>query len=385
MNKLGCIAICFVSTALGQDAWTTRMSVANRLQAEGSYADARKLYEQAVSESTYSKERYAQATNNFAAHLYETGDYKQAEPMYRKAIAEWRALNQNGRLGVTVSNLATLYRKTGRFSEAIDTFNEAQTLISAAHGTESPELISCLVNWSEAYRASGRLTEAEATAAKALALSEQTFAATDGRLSHTLHAYAAALQSIGRVSETLGLHERALSIREAAYGPEHPFVAATLTAMVSAYLETGRHAEAEPLANRALSIWDAKLGSEHLNTAVAMNNLAQVHRMQDRPSEAEPLYRRSIEILQKHKSPEAAKPLTNLADFYTSRGRYFAALALYKQAEEITRAAFGDGGHETEAAKRKVVKAYEAMGRNTEAERVRRRLDEATIAGAASR
>src|SRR5687768_6345718 len=100
MNKQAYLAFCIVSIALGQDAWTTRMSLANRFQTEGKYAEARQLYEQAVSESTYSKERYAQSLNNLAAHLYETGEYGRAEPMYRKAITEWQTLDQIGRLGV---------------------------------------------------------------------------------------------------------------------------------------------------------------------------------------------------------------------------------------------------------------------------------------------
>ncbi len=142
-------------------------------------------------------------------------------------------------------------------------------------------------------------------------------------------------------------------------------MAATLTALVSAYLETGRYSEAESLAAKALSIWETKLGPEHLNTAIAMNNMAQVHRFLDRGFEAEPLYRRSIDILKKHKSTDAAKPLTNLAEFYLSRGRVAAALALYQQAEEIT---------QTEAAQRNVAKALEAMGRKTEAARIYKRV-----------
>jgi tetratricopeptide (TPR) repeat protein len=307
MNKQAYIAFCFVSIALGQP---------NRL-------------------------------NNLGAHLYETGDYAKAEPLYRQAIAEWRALDEPGPLGVTLSNLATLYRKTGRYTEAIKTFSEAEQQIRAAHGPNSQEMVRCLVNWSDAYRVSGRLAEAEDTAARALAISENA---------HTLHAYAAALQSSGRVGEAIRLHERALALGE---------TAATLNALASAYLETGRYAEAEPLASRALAIWEAKLGPDHLNTAIAMNNMAQVHRFLNRGFEAEPLYRRSIEILLKHKSPDAAKPLTNLADFYLSRGRNMAALALYKQAEEI---------NPTEAARLKVAKAYEAMGRNTEAARVYRQV-----------
>lgn len=367
-------AFTLVSFAFGQDAWTSRMILANRLQAEGSYAEARRHYEQALSESMYSKSRYAQSLNNLAAHLYETGDYAAAGPLYLKALDEWRALDETGRLGVTLSNLATLYRKTGQFARSIETFVEAERHIRTAHGVDSPEMVSCLVNFSEAYRASGRLDEAESVALKALAISEKILPETDVRISHSLHAYAAALQSNGKSAETGPLHERALALRERAYGSEHPYVAATLTALVPLYLEQGRYGEAEPLAQRALSIWEKKLGGEHVHTAIALNNLAQVYRLQNRGVEAEPLYHRATAALRKAKSPEAAKPLSNLAEFYLGRGRATAALSLFKAAEEVTRAAFGDGHPQTTAAQLNIARAYEHLGRKTEAARVYRQV-----------
>jgi tetratricopeptide (TPR) repeat protein len=380
MKNKAYLALSIVSIAFGQDAWTSRMSLANRLQTAGNYTEARKIYELLVKESTGSKSRYAQAVNNLAAHLYETGDYAAAEPLYRKAIDEWRALDETGRLGVTLSNLAILQRKTGRFAQSIDTFVDAEKNIRKALGPDSPEMVSCLVNWSETYRASGHTIEAERAAGKALAASEKIFAPTDPLLSHSLHAYAAALQSNGRTAETKTLHERALAIREKFYGPYHPYVAATLTALVSLHLEQGDYAEAEPLAARALAIWEAKLGPDHPNTAIALNNMAQVYRLQKRAVEAEPLFRRAVAILQKVKSPDAAKPLANLGDFYLDRGRTAAALAYFKEAEGITRSAFGADDPQTAAAQREVARAYLALGRKTEAARIYKEVNAATIA-----
>ena len=59
------------------------------------------------------------------------------------------------RLGVTLSNLATLYRRTGDFRKSIEMFREAQVSIEKAYGPESPELVSCFVNWTELYRVTG--------------------------------------------------------------------------------------------------------------------------------------------------------------------------------------------------------------------------------------
>lgn len=361
------------------DAWNERMGLANRLQQQGRYAEARQLYLSAVSETERpggNKLHHAQALNNLAAHYFELGRYSEAEPMYRRAIEQWRALGETGRLGITCSNLATLYRKTGLYKLAIETFAEAGRHIDSAFGANSQESVSYLVNLSEAYRVSGLLDESESSAAKALAISEEIFAPGDPRLSHTLHARAVVLQSRGQLDEATPLIQRSLMIREKAYGPDHPYIAATLTSLVSLYLEQGKYREAEPLALRALGVWEAKLGPEHPNTGVALNNLAQVYRFEQRYPEAEPLYRRAIQILEKLKSPEAAKPIANLADFYFDRGRLAAALALYQRCNEIVRTSFGDAAPQTDAIQLKIARLYSAMGRETEAARVYKRINQ---------
>ena len=369
------VSIMFVSIAFGQDAWTDHMRLANQLQQHGKYSDARKLYEGLLAEASVGSPHHAEAFNNLAAHFYELGEYQNAEPLYERAIKEWRELGQSGRIGVTLSNLATLYRKTGRYRQAIETFPEAERNIVDAYGGDSPQAVSCLVNWAEAYRAAGQLQAAEATAAKALERSERILTDTDPRLSHSLHAYAMALQALGRGTDTAALHTRALAIREKAYGPEHTYVAATLTALASLNLEQGHYADAEPLAARALHIWERRLGSDHLNTAFALNNLAQSYRLQDRYAEAEPLYQRAIEILNRSRNPEAAKLMANVGDLYLQTGRVAAAIAMLQRSGALVKAFFGDTDSQTLEIQRRLAQAYEVAGRKTEAAKLHREVD----------
>ena len=100
---------------------------------------------------------------------------------------------------------------------------------------------------------------------------------------------------------------------------------------------------------------------------MALNNLAQVYRFEQRFSEAEPLYRKAIDVLEKLKTPDVVKPLSNLAEYYFDRGRTAAALNLYKRCEEITRTSFGDTAPQTTAVQLKIARVYSSMGRDTEA------------------
>src|SRR5436190_21693402 len=128
MKRQASLALLAATISFGQDAWTERMSRANQLQRQGNYQEARKLYRSAVAEAERSDSnplQHAQALNNLAAHFHESGAYSEAEPLYRKAAAEWMTLGETGQLGITYSNLATLYRKTGRYKLAVDTFADA--------------------------------------------------------------------------------------------------------------------------------------------------------------------------------------------------------------------------------------------------------------------
>ena len=108
MKKQAFLTFVTALMAVGQDAWTERMSLANRLQQQGRYLEARELYLKAVAETGGdhgNSQRRAQALNNLAAHYFEAGKYSEAEPMYLEAIEQWRGLGQqvnSGSLTVTL-------------------------------------------------------------------------------------------------------------------------------------------------------------------------------------------------------------------------------------------------------------------------------------------
>ena len=84
MKKQVSIVFMAVSVVFGQDAWSERMALANRLQEQGRYSEARELYQSAVADTEKSGRkdfRHAQALNNLAAHYYDSGKYAEAEPI----------------------------------------------------------------------------------------------------------------------------------------------------------------------------------------------------------------------------------------------------------------------------------------------------------------
>src|SRR5579872_5123228 len=113
------LLVCCASLAWAEQSdWQKRMQEANRLDHEGRYDEAQALYTASLAEaedSGVTGRWLAESLNNLAAHYFLRGDYAAAEPLYRRALEAWKAggADLQRDLGLTMSNLATLYRQLG--------------------------------------------------------------------------------------------------------------------------------------------------------------------------------------------------------------------------------------------------------------------------------
>jgi len=121
--KIALLIYCASLAFAGQADWQKRMLEANRLDREGRYSEAHKLYIASLDEAEKSGATgrwLAESLNNLSAHYFLCGNYAQAEPLYRRALAAWKAGGKELErdLAFTMNNLAALYRALGRYAEA---------------------------------------------------------------------------------------------------------------------------------------------------------------------------------------------------------------------------------------------------------------------------
>lgn len=125
-------------------------------------------------------------------------------------------------------------------------------------------------------------------------------------------------------------------------------LAETLNQMTHLYIKQQRYDEARAGLLKALSIREKALGKSSEKTAETQGNLALVEHKSGHDLEAEKLYKQVIETKRQAKSATSlAITLTNLANLYGEMKRLDEAKALYLEALEIDKKAYGLDHKET--------------------------------------
>ena len=268
----------------------------------------------------YRAESYRRAAEQFAAILgqpeitgaperfdlwFAYGGAQYRNGAYRAASASYReALELRNDDGASLSNLAVSLGSAGDYEQAEPLLKRALAIQEKALGPEHPSTALGLNNLAGLYHKQGRYEQAEPLYQRALAIRKKTLGPEHPTTATSLNNLAGIYRSQGRYEEAEPLYDRALAIQEKALGPEHPTTALGLNNLAGLYHKQGRYEEAEPLYDRALAIQEKALGPEHPTTALGLNNLAGIYRAQGRYQEVEPLYQRALTITEKALGPE---------------------------------------------------------------------------------
>ena len=282
--------------------------------------------------------KLAKAINNLAGSLLHRGDYRQAERLYREALAMKQGLPdaQDVDLAKTISNLATSLLYLGDYREAEGLYRRALEMRRGENRPDHPSV------------------------------------------ANTLHNLGVLYYTVGDLSRSEPLLQEALAIREHTYGLENTRVASALTSLGRLLHARGKHAEAEDLYVKALRI-RLVLGVED-SSAGALNtlDLGQLHLDTGRLETAEPLVVEALEILRRKKPPaawEIARAESVFGACLVQRGRYQDAeeklLGSYRRLAE----ARGKQTIHTRDARRRLAKLYDAWGKPEQAATYRDRSE----------
>ena len=284
--------------------------------------------------------------NNLALSLTEAGDYAEAEPLSRQALAmdekEWGPDSPDVATGL--NNLAVLLQAKGDYAGAEPLYRRALAIDEKALGPDHPDVARSLNNLAAILQAKGDYAGAEPLFRRALAINEKVLGPDHPEVAAGFNNLAALLQAKGDYAGAEPLYRRALAIREQVLGPEHPDVAAGLNNLALLLQAKGDYDGAEPLYRRALAIDEKVLGSDHPGLAIDLNNLAFLLQANGDYAGAEPLYRRALAIDEKALGPDhpdVAKGLNNLAGILQAKGDYAGAEPLYRRALAIDEKALG--------------------------------------------
>jgi len=288
---------------------------------------------------------------------YEQGKYEEAEPLYQRALHIWeQALGpEHPDVAHSLNRLANLYIKQGKHEEAKPLYQRSLHIWEQALGLEHPNAARLLNNLALIYYEQGKYEEAEPLYQRSLHIWEQALGLEHPDVAYPLNNLATLYEMSGKYEEAEPLYQRALRIWEQALGPEHPNVACALYGLAYLYCEQGKYKQAEPLYQRTLCIWEQALGSEHPDMAHSLNGLAVLYGEQGKYAEAESLYQRALAIREQHlgqEHPDTARSLADLARLYGKRGDDEQAMSLLQRACRIFEQRLGQAHPETVKARR---------------------------------
>ncbi len=293
----------------------------------GAFDDSRQLMKEAVqlARSHYAKDHteLAKRIANLGVLLYDHGDYKDAEGLFREALAIQHRL----RMDVTYSfrmtdNLASVLMLQGEFEEAEKLYLTVFEERKKRYGKDDKDV-------------------------------------------------GTSLRSLGTLEYTRGEPERAevhlreaLRIRRLHYGDEHTRVAAVLDLLGRVVAAQGRREEARTLYDEALRIRRRRYGENDHRVATTKKNLSILLAADD-PAAAEVLAREALDVLRRLKpgSWEVADAESVLGACLLALGRYGEAEPYLVESHVVLTAIRGEEAVYSRDALDRVRKLYELWGK----------------------
>ena len=347
----------------------------------GAYAQARPLYERALSlkERTFGKDHpeTALSLNDLALLLQDQGDLAGARQLHERALAiREKALGQDHPdTAESLNNLALLLKAQGELAAARPPAERALAIYEKVLGVEHPSTATVLNNLALLVQAQGDLAGARPLFERSLAIYEKVLGEHPSTAAG-LNNLAFLLEAMGDRAGARPLYERSLAIDEKVLGEEHPDTATDLMSLALLLHDEGDLARARPLYERALAIREKTLGREHLRTAECLNNLAALLQDQGELAAAQPLCERALAIYQTalgEEHPNTNRGRRNLACVLLASGAPAAALPLAEAALAAHACVLGADHAWTRDSARINADALAALGRNQEAAALRLR------------
>jgi tetratricopeptide (TPR) repeat protein len=187
--------------------------------AEGRFNEARHLLDEVIAarEVELSSAYHARGEAEFYA-----GRYAEAATWYKKVLA-LRPDDPDAMIDAAVS-----LRIAGEYSEVEPLYQKALEIQKRTLGPDHAAVGISLDNLAALYRAQGRLDEAEPLAVQALRMLEKALGPDHPDVAISCNNLASLYQAQGRLEEAGPLFLRAVSIQEKVHGPEHTEVATAL-------------------------------------------------------------------------------------------------------------------------------------------------------------
>lgn len=302
--------------------------------------DPLEVYRHTVAEAepNLPPDRLAYVLNEAAVFHNDSGQYAEAEALFRRALAASERVSgtDDSNTLTSLNNLAALLSSKGDFLGAEAQYRRALEAMEGLLGLDHPLTLTCVNNLAVLLTKKAGYAEAELLYRRALKGRERVLGEHPDTLRSLSH-LAGLLAEKADYAEAEPLYRRALNATERILGSEHPDTLETMRNLAGLLQRKGGYAEAELLLRGALKGRERVLGAEHRDTLVSVSDLAGLLAGNGDYARAEPLFCRALGAMDRvlgAEHPETLKSVNNLGFVLVSKGDYAAAEPLYRRALE---------------------------------------------------
>jgi tetratricopeptide (TPR) repeat protein len=326
----------------------------------------------------------AEALSELGAELVHLGDYDEAEPILRRAVAIAEAVTGGTSCphSQILLNLIWLLWERGDFGEAEVLGRSLVGRLESERGADIVVLVTALFQLAQVLKDRGAHAESDGLYRRALRLSESELGPDHELTALTLGDLASLLVEQWHIREAEPLNRRALDIAERTKGTRS-LVALNQSGNLGMNLHLqGRLFEAQTLMRRTLHLFEEILGQEHPRTSVNMHNLAALLCDSGRYDEAEILSRRALTQHRRKAGPDHPYNIRiegQLITILAKQGKCREAEPMARRALADCEQKRGTDHPDTIAALSVMGDVLDAEGRYTDAEDYMRRAADARI------
>lgn len=232
-----------------------------------------------------------------AGLYYSQGNYKEAEPLYLRAlgIKERQFGVNHPSVAANARNLANIYRHQLRYSEAESLCLRALKIWNDLN-VDDLNVAATLDTLGLVYAFQGNSSKAELIYLQTLNLMIKHLGEDNPSVAVSLNRLATLYYSQGRYKESESFYLQALNIAEKRLGKEHPFVVNSLNSLALLYDAQEQHSKAREFYLRTKNIVEQQLGKEHPSNMDILQNLSLFYVKTGQFMEAEPLLIRVLDL-----------------------------------------------------------------------------------------
>ncbi len=225
---------------------------------------------------------------SLALQLQNTGNYRQAEPLFRESIQIWEDNFSSSHVnrGVVLSRLGTLLRLKGDAPEAAKVFQESIRILKSQSPEPGVAVADALLGLAEVYQDQGQYDDAESSLRESLAIRQ-------AQAPHQFLQIALTYNLLANVLAITDQHEKLEPIMDpcvdafrAALPPDSNTIAKVALQAGLFHLEMENLDKAEGYLKEALGIYQHHAEPSVMNRDIALRKLSQLLEMQDDGSDA---------------------------------------------------------------------------------------------------